>query len=181
MPQCQEPVELFSADKLHARVRELAVEINADYAPESSLHLAAVLKGGFVFLVDLMRALARPATIDFVAMKSYGSETCSQYIPRMVKDLEEEITGRDVLVIEDIVDTGQTLSRLLEKLSERNPRSLRTVALLNKPSRRLVSLELDYVGFTIDNQFVVGYGLDYAERYRHLPYIGLLEPLPQTE
>ena len=181
MPRHPEPVELFPADKVHARVRELAVEINSDYDQGVSLHLVSVLKGGFVFLVDLMRALSRPATIDFVAMKSYGSETCSSYIPRIVKDLEEEIVDRDVLVIEDIVDTGQTLSRLLEKLSERKPRSLRTVALLNKPSRRLVSLEIDYVGFTIDNQFVVGYGLDYAERYRHLPYIGLLEPLPPTE
>ena len=175
MSQTPQLVALFEADEIHARVGQLAVEINAYYGKASTPHLVSVLKGGVVFLVDLMRALSRPITVDFVAVTSYGAQTCSSPAPRMLKDLEQAITGHDVLVVKDIVDTGRTLSWLLNRLRAGQPQSLRTVALLNKPSRRTVSVELDHVGFTIDDQFVVGYGLDYAERYRYLPYIGLLE------
>lgn len=175
MSQAPQLVSLFAADEIHARVRQLAAEINASYDKASTPHLVSVLKGGFVFLVDLMRALSRPITIDFVAVTSYEAQTCSSHAPVILKDLEQAITGRDVLVVEDIVDTGRTLSWLLNRLRAGQPRSLRTVALLNKPSRRTVSVELDHVGFAIDEQFVVGYGLDYAERYRYLPYIGLLD------
>ena len=175
MSRPPQPVSLFAADEIHTRVRQLATEINAGYDKASTPHLVSVLKGGFVFLVDLMRALSRPITIDFVAVTSYEAQTYSSHAPMILKDLEQAITGRDVLVVEDIVDTGRTLSWLLNRLRAGQPRSLRTVALLNKPSRRTVSVELDHVGFAIDEQFVVGYGLDYAERYRYLPYIGLLE------
>ena len=165
---------LLTPDEIQSRVRELAAEINGCYGVGTVPHLVSVLKGSFVFLVDLMRALSRPVTIDFVAMTSYGAETGPSHEPRMLKDLEQDIVGRDVLVVEDIIDTGQTLSWLLNRLRERHPQSLRTVALLNKPSRRTVSVEIDYFGFTVEDQFVVGYGLDYAERYRHLPYFGSL-------
>ena len=165
---------LLTADEIQSRVRELAAEINGCYGPETVPHLVSVLKGSFVFLVDLMGALSRPVTIDFVAMASYGAETGPSHEPRMLKDLEQDIAGRDVLVVEDIVDTGRTLSCLLKRFLKRHPRSLRTVALLNKPSRRTASVEIDHFGFTVDDRFVVGYGLDYAERYRYLPYIGSL-------
>jgi len=166
---------LMTADTIQSRVRELAVEIDGWDAGDE-LHVIGVMKGGVVFLCDLIRALSRPVTLDFVAMSSYGNETEPFSEPRLTKTLDEGIEDRDVLVVEDIVDTGGTLSWLLKYLTARRPRSLRTVALLDKGVRRKVDVRVDLVGFRIQNHFVVGYGLDFAERYRHLPYLGVLEP-----
>ena len=134
----------------------------------------SVLKGGFIFLADLVRALQRPVTIDFMGVGSYGAGTRSSGVVRLTKDLDTDVTGRDVLVVEDIVDTGQTLAWLLATLGARRPRSLRTVTLLNKVSRRTARVEVEHVGFPIDDRFVVGYGLDHAEQYRQLPYVAVL-------
>ena len=170
------PAVLFTPDRIRERVRQLGTEICADYADRCEVHLVSVLKGGVVFLADLMRVLGRPATVDFVRLASYGSGPRPSAPPRLVKDLDDDVAGRDVLIVEDIVDTGRTLSLLIDTVRARRPRSLRTVALLDKPSRRRVTVDIEHVGFTIADRFVVGYGLDYAERYRHLPYIGVLEP-----
>ena len=170
------PSVLFATDRIQERVRQLGTEVCAGYADGCEVHLVSVLKGGVVFLADLMRALARPATVDFVRLESYGSGTRPSSLPRLVKDLEDDIAGRDVLIVEDIVDTGRTLAVLIDAVRARRPRSLRTVALLDKPSRRRVEVDIEYVGFTIPDRFVVGYGLDHAGRYRHLPYIGVLDP-----
>lgn len=170
------PSVLFTPDRIRERVRELGTEVCAGYAETCEVHLVSVLKGGVVFLADLMRALARPATVDFVRLESYGSGTRPSGPPRLVKDLEDDVAGRDVLIVEDIVDTGRTLASLIDAVRRRRPRSLRTVALLDKPSRRRVEVDIDHVGFTIPDRFVVGYGLDHAGRYRHLPYIGVLDP-----
>ena len=167
---------LMTADTIQSRVRELAVEIDGWDAGDHELHVVGVLKGGVVFLSDLIRALSRPVTLDFVAMSSYGNETEPFSEPRLTKTLDEGIEDRDVLVVEDIVDTGGTLSWLLKYIETRRPRSLRSVALLDKPARRQVDVRVDLVGFRIQDHFVVGYGLDFAERYRHLPYLGVLEP-----
>ncbi len=170
------PSVLFAPDRIHERVRQLGTEVCAGYPAACEVHLVSVLKGGVVFLADLMRALARPATVDFVRLESYGSGTRPSGPPRLVKDLEDDVAGRDVLIVEDIVDTGRTLAVLIDAVSARRPRSLRTVALLDKPSRRRVEVDVEHVGFTIPDRFVVGYGLDHAGRYRHLPYIGVLDP-----
>ena len=170
------PAVLFTPDRIRERVRQLGAEICAGYEDECELHLVSVLKGGVVFLADLMRLLPRPATVDFVRLASYGSGTLSAAPPRLVKDLDGDVAGRDVLIVEDIVDTGRTLALLIDTVRARGPRSLRTVTLLDKPSRRRVEVDIEHVGFTIPDRFVVGYGLDYAERYRHLPYIGVLDP-----
>ena len=170
------PAVLFTPDRIHERVRQLGAEICAGYADGCELHLVSVLKGGVVFLADLMRTLARPATVDFVRLASYGSGRLPAGPPRLVKDLDDEVAGRDVLIVEDIVDTGRTLASLIDTVRVRGPRSLRTVTLLDKPSRRRVEVGIEHVGFTIPDRFVVGYGLDYAERFRHLPYIGVLDP-----
>ena len=167
---------LFTANQVRVRVRELAAEINASYPAGLDLHLVSVLKGGFIFLADLVRALDRPVTIDFVAVASYGTATRSAGVVKLVANLEVGITDRDVLIVEDIVDTGQTLSWLLDTFQARHPRSLRTVSLLDKPSRRAVEVSIEHVGFTIEDRFVVGYGLDYAEQFRHLPYVAVLSP-----
>ena len=170
------PAVLFTPDRLQERVRQLASEICAGYADGCEVHLVSVLKGGVVFLADLMRAFVRPVTVDFVRLASYGSGTRPSTPPRLVKDLEDDVADRDVLIVEDIVDTGRTLSLLIDTVRARGARSLRTVTLLDKPSRRRVEVDIEHVGFTIADRFVVGYGLDHAERYRHLPYIGVLEP-----
>ena len=167
---------LVTAEAIQSRVRELAVEIDGWGDGAHQLHVVGVLKGGVVFLADLIRALSRPVTIDFVAMSSYGHDTKPSSEPRLIKSLDEGIEDRDVLVVEDIVDTGCTLSWLLKYIETRRPRSLRSVALLDKPARRQVDVRVDLVGFRIQDHFVVGYGLDFAERYRHLPYLGVLEP-----
>ena len=166
---------LFTPERIRERVRQLGAEICAGYPAGCELHLLSVLKGGVVFVADLMRALARPVTVDFVRLASYGSGTRPAGPPRLTKDLDDDVAGRDVLIVEDLVDTGRTLARLIDLVRARRPRSLRTVALMDKPSRREVEVVVDHVGFTIPDRFVVGYGLDYGERYRDLPYIGVLD------
>jgi hypoxanthine phosphoribosyltransferase len=165
---------LLPAEQIQARVRSLADEIRRDHPGE--LHLVCVLKGAFVFLADLLRALPDTTTIDFVAISSYGKSTRSSGEVRLLKDLDTGLEGRDVVIVEDIVDTGLTLTYLQDILRARGPRTLRTACLLSKPSRRKVDVTVDYVGFTIEDKFVVGYGLDYGEHYRNLPYIGVVQP-----
>lgn len=159
---------LIAAERIDARVRELAVEIRRDYGPSAELHLVAVLKGAFVFLADLVRDLTGPVTLDFLAVSSYARGTDSSGEVRLLKDLDASIEGRDVLIVEDIVDSGLTMAYLQRLLRARAPRTLRAVCLLSKPARRRSDVHVDYVGFEIDDQFVVGYGLDYRERYRGL-------------
>jgi hypoxanthine phosphoribosyltransferase len=166
---------LIDADKIRARVAGLAGEIRRDYGPDDRVHLVAVLKGAFVFLADLVRQFEGPVTCDFIAVSSYGSGSTSSGEVRLTKDLDRSLEGRHVIIVEDIVDTGLTLSYLQEILRARDPKSLRTACLLSKPSRRQVEVRVEYVGFTIEDRFVVGYGLDFDERYRNLPYIGVLE------
>jgi hypoxanthine phosphoribosyltransferase len=159
---------LLSEEKIQARVREMGREISRDYAGREP-HLVAVLKGACTFLTDLCRAMPDlPLTMDFIAVSSYGAATRSSGEVKLVKDLDQGLDGRDLLVVEDIVDTGLTLNYLLNVLRARGPRTLKVAALLSKPSRRLVETPLDYVGFTIDDEFVVGYGLDFNEKYRNL-------------
>jgi hypoxanthine phosphoribosyltransferase len=169
-----DPNVMLSAEQVQARITELAAEISRDYAPGEDLHLVAILKGAFLFLGDLIRAMPRTVTIDFMAVSSYAKGTTSSGEVRMIKDLDSGLEGRNVIIVEDIVDTGLTLSYLQEILRARSPKTLRTACLLNKPSRRKVSVNVEYIGFTIEDRFVVGYGLDYAEKYRNLPYIGVL-------
>ena len=169
-----QPTVLIGEDELSARINALAHEIRQDL-PAGQIHLICVLKGAFLFLGDLIRALDGHVTIDFMACSSYGAGTSSSGEVRLSKDLDTRIEGRDVILVEDIVDTGLTLHYLQEVLLTRGPRSLRTACLLSKPSRRKIDVKVDYIGFTIEDKFVVGYGLDYAEQYRNLPYIGVLE------
>ena len=169
------PPILLSADEIHQRIQELADELSRDYDGAQQLHLVCVLKGAFVFLADLVRAVDKPTTIDFLAVSSYAKGTTSTGEVRLLKDLDAALDGRDVLIVEDIVDTGLTLQYLQEILRARGPRTLRTVCLLSKPSRRKVNVSVDYIGFTIEDRFVVGYGLDFEGRYRGLPYIGVLD------
>jgi len=157
-----------------ARVKAMAGEIRRDAGPDAPVHLVAVLKGAFIFLSDLMRAFEGPVTCDFIAVSSYGSGTTSSGEVRLDKDVGRGLEGRDVIIVEDIVDTGLTLSYLQEILRARGPRSVRTACLLSKPSRRKIDVKVEYVGFTIEDQFVVGYGLDVDERYRNLPFIGVV-------
>jgi hypoxanthine phosphoribosyltransferase len=164
--------QFISADDIQARVRSLAQEIQRDHA--DGVHFVAVLKGAFVFLADLARAIPGDCTLDFMALSSYGSSTKSSGQVQVLKDLGSPIEGRDVVIVEDIVDTGLTLTYLQDILRARSPRSLRTACLLSKPSRRKVDVKVEYIGFTIEDKFVVGYGLDYAEKYRNLPYIGIV-------
>ena len=166
---------LLSTEQIQQRVREIGQQIGRDYPEPGDVHLVCVLKGAFLFLGDLIRALDSTVTIDFMAVSSYAKGTTSSGEVRLVKDLDTGLEGRNVIIVEDIVDTGLTLSYLQEILRARSPRSLRTACLLNKPSRRLVEVKVDYIGFTIEDRFVVGYGLDYAEKYRNLPYISVLQ------
>jgi hypoxanthine phosphoribosyltransferase len=165
---------LIEQRQLSARVGELGATIRADYGTDTPVHLVAVLKGAFMFLADLFRAIDGPATCDFMAVSSYAGRTSTSGEVRLLKDLDYSLQGRDVIIVEDIVDTGLTLSYLQEILRAREPRSLRTACLLSKPSRRIVDVAVEYIGFTIEDRFVVGYGLDFDERYRNLPYIGVL-------
>jgi hypoxanthine phosphoribosyltransferase len=164
---------LLSADDIQARVRALGQEIRRDHP--GPVHLICVLKGAFVFLSDLVRAIDGECTLDFIAVSSYGSSTRTSGQVQLLKDLEAGLEGRDVVIVEDIVDTGLTLTYLQDILRARAPRQLRTACLLSKPSRRRVEVKVEYVGFTIADRFVVGYGLDYDEKYRNLPYIGVIE------
>jgi len=165
---------LISEKEIERRVAELGAQLSAEYADSNPL-LVCVLKGGFMFLADLTRKITIPHSIDFMAVASYADSTEPSGVVRILKDLDRDITGRDVLVVEDIVDTGRTLAYLMENLRVRQPASLRVCALLNKTGRRRVQVGLDYVGFQIPNEFVVGYGLDYAENYRSLPFVGVLK------
>lgn len=167
---------LISAEAIQQRVRELGAQITADYADRGDLLLVGVLKGCAMFMVDLARAIELPLAIDFIAVASYGASTESSGVVRVLKDLETDIAGRHLLIVEDIIDSGLTLAYLRGLLLRRNPASLRICTLLNKPERRTADVPVDYLGFDIPNEFVVGYGLDYAERYRNLPYIGVLRP-----
>jgi hypoxanthine phosphoribosyltransferase len=166
--------ELVSQSDLERRVRELGEEISRDYEGKE-LFLVGVLKGAVFFLSDLMRSLEVPCEVDFMAVASYGSSTDSSGVVRILKDLDATIEGKDVLIVEDIIDSGLTLSYLLRTLKAREPRSLEVCALLTKPERREVDLPIRYTGFEIPNKFVIGYGLDHAERYRNLPYVAVLE------
>jgi hypoxanthine phosphoribosyltransferase len=166
---------LLDAAAIQARVRELAAEIAGDYDAGEAIHFVCVLKGGFMFMADLVRAMGPRVTLDFIAMSSYAKSTTSSGEVRMLKDLDSGLEGRHVIIVEDIVDTGLTLTYLQDILRARSPRSLRTACLLSKPSRRIVNVKVEYVGFTIDDRFVVGYGLDFAEQYRSLPYIAELD------
>jgi hypoxanthine phosphoribosyltransferase len=165
---------LVQPDELAHRVRELAEQISADYAGKDVL-LIGVLKGAVFFLADLMRQLEVECEVDFMAVSSYGSSTDSSGVVRILKDLDAPIEGRDVLIVEDIVDSGLTLSYLFRMLGARSPASLEVCALLTKPERREVDMPIRYVGFEIPNKFAIGYGLDHAERYRNLPYVAVLD------
>ncbi len=162
---------LFSETEVNERIAQIADKINKDYAGQS-VHLVCALKGGVFFLCQLAKSLTIPATIDFISASSYGSDTVSSGQIVIKKDLDESIDDKNVIVVEDIVDTGNTLSYLLELLGKRNPASLKLCTLLDKPDRRTKPVEVQYTGFTIPDVFVVGYGLDYAQKYRTLPYIG---------
>jgi hypoxanthine phosphoribosyltransferase len=164
---------LVDEDALRRRVAELGEEISADYSGRDLL-LICVLKGAVFFLADLMRHLRVPCEIDFMAISSYGAQTDSSGVVRILKDLDINIEGRNVLVVEDIIDSGLTLSYLIRNLESRRPETLEVCALLTKPARREIDVPVRYVGFEIPNRFVIGYGLDFAERYRNLPYVGVL-------
>lgn len=165
---------LITEEQIKARTRELGRQISKDYEGQDLL-LVCVLKGAVTFLADLMRQITIPHAIDFMAISSYGAGTESSGIVRILKDLDTNIEGRNVLIVEDIIDTGRTLHYITENLKTRRPKSLRICTLLTKPSRREIEIPLDYVGFEIPNKFVIGYGLDFAEIYRSLPYIGVLK------
>ncbi len=165
---------LIEEDRLRSRVIELGEEISADYAGRDLL-LIGVLKGAVFFMADLMRTLGIPCEIDFMAISSYGAQTDSSGVVRILKDLDINIEERNVLVVEDIIDSGLTLSYLMRNLEARNPATLEVCALLTKPDRREIDVPVRYIGFEIPNRFVVGYGLDFAERYRNLPYVGVLD------
>jgi hypoxanthine phosphoribosyltransferase len=169
------PPILLSSDAIAARVRELGAEIARDAAGVGSVHLVCVLKGAVLFLADLVRQVPLPCTIDFLAVSSYAAGTTTTGEVRLLKDLDAALDGRHVVIVEDIVDTGLTLSYLQEILRARGPKSLKTACLLSKPSRRKIDVPVEYVGFTIEDRFVVGYGLDYAGQYRNLPYVGYLD------
>jgi hypoxanthine phosphoribosyltransferase len=163
---------LLSRDEIQKRVVELALDIRRDFRDD--VHLVAVLKGAFMFLSDLVRAMPGHVSLDFMAVSSYAKGTTSSGEVRLMKDLDSTLEGRNVVIVEDIVDTGLTLTYLQDILRARNPKALRTACLLSKPSRRQVDVKIEYVGFTIEDRFVVGYGLVYAEQYRNLPHIAVL-------
>jgi hypoxanthine phosphoribosyltransferase len=166
---------IVTENQIHDRIAELGAQISRDYAGEKLL-LVAVLRGAAIFLADLAREITVPVEIDFMAVSSYGSSTKSSGVVRILKDLDEQIEGRHVLVVEDILDTGLTLKYLLKNLASRKPASLEVVALLSKEGKQRVPISCKYVGFAVPDEFVVGFGLDFAERYRNLPYVGVLRP-----
>ena len=164
---------MISEEEVNAKIRELAEQISHDYAGKT-VHLITILKGGVFFACELAKRLTVPVTIDFMSVSSYGSGTISSGVVRMVKDLDEPIEDLDVLVVEDIIDSGRTLKYLLDNLVTRKPASLRLCTLLDKPTRRVTDIKVDYTGFRIPDDFVVGYGLDFDQKYRNLPYIGVI-------
>lgn len=163
-----------SEEEVDARIKELGERISKDYAGKQ-IHMICVLKGGSFFMCELAKRITVPVSLDFMSVSSYGSDTKSSGVVKIVKDLDEPIQGKDVLVVEDIIDSGRTLSYLMEMLKDRKPASLHLCTLLDKPSRRVVDVNVDYTGFQIPDEFVVGYGLDYDQKYRNLPYIGVVE------
>ena len=165
---------LLPEEEVDARIQAMGEQISRDYAGKQ-VHLICVLKGGSFFLCELAKRITVPVSLDFMSVSSYGGGTESKGVVKIVKDLDESIRDKDVLVVEDIVDSGRTLSYLLEMLRSRGPKSLRLCTLLDKPDRRVVDVDVDYTGFQIPDRFVVGYGLDYDQRYRNLPYIGIVE------
>jgi hypoxanthine phosphoribosyltransferase len=169
----REPGVLIAADAIASKIRELGGRIESDYHGRE-LVVVIVLKGSFMFAADLVRSIALPMEIDFLGVRSYGDSTVSSGVVQITSDLTRSIEGKDVLLVEDIVDTGLTLRFLLDNLATRAPRSLRLAALLHKPARTRVSVSIDYLGFSIENVFVVGYGLDHVQQYRNLPYVGVI-------
>jgi len=167
---------LISQDEIIAKVKELGQQISKDYSEDQELIVVGILKGAIIFLSDLVREINLPIALDFMAVSSYGSSTESSGAVRILKDLERDVENKHVLIVEDIVDTGLTLKYLLDNLHARKPASVKTCTLLDKPSRRLVDVTVNYNGFSIPDKFVVGYGLDYGETYRNLPYIAVLKP-----
>ena len=165
---------LKSEEEVDARIKELGEQISRDYAGKQ-IHLICVLKGGSFFMCELAKRITVPVSLDFMSVSSYGSDTKSSGVVKIVKDLDDSIQGKDVLVVEDIIDSGRTLSYLMEMLRDRKPASLHLCTLLDKPDRRVVDVDVDYTGFQIPDAFVVGYGLDYDQKYRNLPYIGVVE------
>ena len=165
---------LISEEDVEKRIQEIGSAISKEYEGKC-VHLICVLKGGVFFACELAKRISVPVTIDFMSVSSYGSDTKSSGVVKIVKDLDESLKDKEVIVVEDIVDSGRTLSYLLEMLKDRGPASLRLCTLLDKPERRVIDVHVDYTGFNIPDEFVVGYGLDYDQRYRNLPYIGVVE------
>ncbi len=166
---------LITEEQIQQKIRELGETISREYADRNPL-VICVLKGAFIFMADLVKRIDVPLELDFMAVSSYGQSTKSSGVVKIIKDLDVPVEGRHVLIVEDIIDSGLTLSYLIDVLERRNARSIAIVALFDKPARRTVDLEPDYKGFTIPDAFIVGYGLDYAEKYRNLPYVGVLKP-----
>ena len=167
--------ELISEEKVDARIREIGEQISRDYEGKQ-IHMICVLKGGVYFMCELSKRITVPVSLDFMSISSYGDDTKSSGIVKIVKDLDQPLEGKDVLIVEDIIDSGRTLSYLIEVLKQRNPASLKLCTLLDKPDRRVVkNVNTDYCFFEVPDEFVVGYGLDYAQKYRNLPYIGVVE------
>ena len=165
---------LLSEEEVDDRIKAIGSQISSDYAGKQ-VHLVCVLKGGSFFMCELAKRITVPVSLDFMSVSSYGKDTKSSGVVKIVKDLDESVKDKDVIVVEDIVDSGRTLSYLMEMLRDRGPRSLSLCTLLDKPDRRVVDVRVDYTGFQIPDEFVVGYGLDYDQRYRNLPYIGIVE------
>ena len=165
---------LVPEEDVAKRIKELGEQISKDYAGKQ-VHLICVLKGGVFFMCELAKRITVPVSMDFMSVSSYGDGTTSSGVVKIAKDLDESLEGKDVLVVEDIIDSGRTLSYLLEILKKRNPNSMKLCTLLDKPERRVMDVNVDYVGFNIPDEFVVGYGLDYAQKYRNLPFIGVVE------
>ena len=165
---------LLSEDEVNKRISEVAAQISRDYQGKE-IHLICILKGGVFFTCELAKRLELPVTLDFMSVSSYGNDTKSSGVVRIVKDLDEPLQDKDVIIVEDIIDSGRTLYHLMKILGERGPKSMHICTLLDKPERRVKDVHVDYVGFNIPDEFVVGYGLDYDQRYRNLPYIGVVE------
>ena len=166
--------EMLTEDAVNERIRELGEKISEDYAGQE-IRMICVLKGGSFFMCELAKRISVPVSIDFMSVSSYGGDTKSSGVVKIVKDLDESIAGKDVLVVEDIIDSGRTLSYLMAMLRDRGPKSLKLCTLLDKPDRRVIDVKVDYTGFEIPDEFVVGYGVDYDQLYRNLPYIGMIE------
>ncbi|MBR0409604.1 MAG: hypoxanthine phosphoribosyltransferase [Eubacterium sp.] len=165
---------MIPEDEVNAKIRELAEKISRDYEGKE-IHIICILKGGVFFACELAKRITVPVSLDFMQVSSYGNATSSSGIVRIKKDLDDSMEDKEVLIVEDIIDSGKTLHYLIPVLKQRNPKSIRLCALLNKPDRREAEVEIDYLGFDIPDEFVVGYGLDYAQKYRNLPYIGVIE------